>query len=117
MQFKDNKAIYLQIADKLCDDILNGTYPEDERIISVRECAIAVEVNSNTCVRAYEWLQNNNIIYTKRGLGYFVCAGAKESIMENRKAEFFNEFLPELKKKMQLLHIGKDEVIKVLNEA
>ena len=57
MRFKDNKAIYLQIADLICDDILQGRLLEDERIPSVREYAAAVEVNANTCVRAYDWLQ------------------------------------------------------------
>ena len=58
MRFKDNKAIYLQIADFICDDILQGKLLEDERIPSVREYAATVEVNANTCARAYDWLQN-----------------------------------------------------------
>ena len=51
MRFKDNKAIYLQIADLICDDILQGKLLEDERIPSVREYAATVEVNANTCAR------------------------------------------------------------------
>ena len=114
MNFKDNKAIYLQIADLLCDEILAGSYAEDERTPSVREYATKVEVNANTCARAYDWMQGQNIIYTKRGLGYFVCSGAKEAIMKMKKMEFFNEFLPELARKMQVLGIGKEELIEKL---
>lgn len=114
MTFKDNKAIYLQIADLLCDEILAGEHAEDERIPSVREYAAKVEVNANTCARAYDWMQGQDIIYTKRGLGYFVCEGAKEAILQMKKAEFFDEFLPELARKMQVLGIGKEELIEKL---
>lgn len=116
MNFKDNKAIYLQIADLLCDEILGGEYAEEERIPSVREYAAKVEVNANTCARAYDWMQGQDVIYTKRGLGYFVCHGAKEAIHQMKKKEFFDEFLPELSKKMQVLGIGKEELINELNK-
>ena len=48
MNFKESKAIYLQIADRICDEILLGQYQEEERIPSVREYAAMVEVNANT---------------------------------------------------------------------
>ena len=50
MNFKESKAIYLQIADRICDEILLGQYPEEERIPSVREYAAIVEVNANTAM-------------------------------------------------------------------
>jgi len=116
MDFKDNKAIYLQIADYLCDEILQDKYPEGERIPSVRESAANVEVNVNTCMRTYDWLQNQNIIFTKRGLGYFVMEGAKEAILTMRKREFFEDFLPDLTKKMQTLSISTDELVAEINK-
>ena len=50
MNFKESNAIYLQIADRICDEILLGHYPEEERIPSVGEYAAIVEVNANTCL-------------------------------------------------------------------
>jgi len=110
MRFKDNKAIYLQIADLICDDILQGRLLEDERIPSVREYAAAVEVNANTCVRAYDWLQGQNIIYTRRGLGYFVNSGAKDAIQQMKRQEFLTETLPDVARQMASLHITMDEL-------
>ena len=46
MNFKESRAIYLQIADRICDDILLGQYEEEGRIPSVREYASIVEVNA-----------------------------------------------------------------------
>ena len=110
MQFKDNKAIYLQIADLICEDILQGRLVEDERVPSVREFAATVEVNANTCARAYDWLQGQEIIYTKRGLGYFVSAGAKEAIRQMKRQEFMQETLPEVARQMVNLNITMQEL-------
>lgn len=110
MRFKDNKAIYLQIADLICDDILQQKLLEDERIPSVREYATALEVNANTCARAYDWLQGQDIIYTKRGLGYFVAAGAPEAIRQMKRHEFMDETLPDVARQMVNLDITMSEL-------
>ena len=112
MTFTNDKAIYLQMADRLCDEILAGTYKEDDRIPSVREYAVLLQVNTNTAVKAYDELARANIIYNKRGLGYFVTPGAKKQILKERKQEFMKERLPELFRQMQLLGIGIEEVCK-----
>lgn len=114
MDFKENKAIYLQIAELLMDEILQGKHAEEDRIPSVREYAANVEVNVNTCMRAYDWLCSQEIIFTKRGLGYFVSHDARETILTLRKKEFFEEFLPELKQKMQTLGISREEIAEQL---
>ena len=91
MNFSNDKAIYVQIAERLSDEILAGKYKEDERIPSVREYAVLLEVNANTTVKAYDLLATDEIIYNKRGLGYFVSAGAKKQIKKTRKKEFMKE--------------------------
>ena len=111
MTFTNDKAIYIQMADRLCDEILAGTYKDDDRIPSVREYAVMLEVNANTAVKAYDELSRANIIYNKRGLGYFVTPGAKKQILNERKQEFMKERLPELFRQMQLLDITIDDVV------
>lgn len=112
MTFSNDKAIYMQMADRLCDEILSGTYKDDDRIPSVREYAVLLEVNTNTAVKAYDELARANIIYIKRGLGYFVTKGAKEQILKERRRIFLSERLPELFRQMELLGISIDEVTK-----
>ena len=108
MTFKENKPIYLQIADRIMDEILQHVYEEEGRILSVREYAGVVEVNANTVVRTYDYLQNQGIIYNKRGLGYFVSAGAAQKIVELRKETFLQQVLPDVFKEMCLLHISME---------
>ena len=110
MTFSNDKAIYLQMADRLCDEILSGKYKDDDRIPSVREYAVLLEVNTNTAVKAYDELARANIIYNKRGLGYFVTPGAKKQILKERKQEFMKQRLPELFRQMALLDITIDDV-------
>ena len=112
MTFNTDKAIYLQMADRLCDEILAGKYPEEDRIPSVREYAVMLEVNANTAVKAYDALARDGVIYNKRGLGYFVTAGASKEIKKVRKAEFMKQTLPELFRQMQLLDITIEDIQK-----
>lgn len=114
MDFSNDKAIYIQIAERLCDEILAGKYLEDERVPSVREYAVLLEVNTNTTVKSYDQLASEGIIYNKRGLGYFVSSGAKRQIKKTRKQEFMKERLPELARQMVLLDISLDEVKEAL---
>lgn len=101
MNFKDNKAIYLQIADRIGDQILSGALAPEGKIPSVRELAAEIEVNANTVARTYEYLQQGGIIYTKRGLGYFVSPDAKEIIVAARREQLMrgemDYFLGQLK--------------------
>ena len=110
MIFTNDKAIYIQMADRLCDEILAGKYKDDDRIPSVREYAVLLEVNTNTAVKAYEQLAREEIIYNKRGLGYFVTPGARKQILKVRKQEFMKERLPELFRQMNLLDITIEDV-------
>ena len=111
MDFKNQKAIYLQIAEHVMDQILSGRYPEDAKLPSVREYAADVEVNVNTVARSFEWLQLHDIVIVRRGLGNFVAPGALREIEAIRKEEFFNEQLPDLFQSMQTLGITLDEVV------
>lgn len=114
--FSNDKAIYLQMADRLCDEILAGTYGADGRIPSVREYAVMLEVNTNTAVKAYDALARDGIIYNRRGLGYFVSPTARDTIMQSRRREFIDRKLPEMFRNMRLLGIGIDEVTERWNQ-
>lgn len=111
MTFTNDKPIYIQMADLLCDDILAGKFVADDRIPSVREFAVQMEVNTNTAVKTYDMLSRDNIIYNKRGLGYFVSPDARRQILSVRKREFLEQTLPSLFRQMSLLNISIDEVV------
>ena len=110
MQFRESQAIYLQIADFVCEKILLKEWKTDERIPAVRELAIQLEVNPNTVMRTYEFLQQQEIIYNQRGIGYFVSPGAIKNAIQYRKNEFMEKDLPQLFRAMYLLDMEPDEL-------
>lgn len=116
MNFKESKAIYLQIADRICDEVLLGKYGEDERIPSVREYAAVVEVNANTTMRSYDYLQSQGIIYNKRGIGYFVSPGAPKLILSLRREYFLKEEVDYFFKQMYTLDIKPEELSAMYQE-
>lgn len=116
MNFKESKAIYLQIADRIADEILLGHYPEEERIPSVREYAAVVEVNANTVMRSIDYLQSQNIIYNKRGIGYFVSVGAKMLILSLRREIFMKEELAYFFRQLSTLDIPMEDIAKMYRE-
>ena len=116
MNFKESKAIYLQIADRICDEILLGQFGDEERIPSVREYAAIVEVNANTVMRSFDYLQSQNIIYNKRGIGYFVSTGTRELIHSLRKNTFLKEELDYFFKQIKTLDIPIEEITDMYRE-
>ena len=116
MDFTDHKPIYLQMADRLMDDIAADIYISEARIPSVREYAMKLGVNTNTAMKAYDELSRMNIIYNKRGLGYFVTYGAKDEIIRQRKQEFFDVTLRQLYHEMSLLNLSVEEVAAELDK-
>ncbi len=110
MMFRDNQTIYLQIAERICDEILENKFPPGERIPSIREYAVLVEVNANTVVRSYEWLQMHDIIFNKRGLGYYVSPDGKKRIKALRQERFIKEELPVFFNRLYTLDITMEEI-------
>lgn len=94
MEIRDNgQAIYLQIADYVCNKILLRQWLPEEKIPSVRELAVQISVNPNTVARGYEFLKNNGIIIDKRGIGYFVEKRGLEQAKKFRQEDFFQNEL------------------------
>ena len=116
MEYNEHKPIYLQNVDLMQEKIVRGEWAEEERIPSVREYAALVEVNANTVVRTYDYLQSQEIIYTRRGLGYFVCPGAGEKISSLRRTTFMEVELPEFFKQLRALDIPIEEIVRMYGE-
>ena len=103
IEFKYNQAIYLQIADQFVENIIQKKWKSGERLPSVRETAVEFEVNPNTTLRTFSYLQDQGIIFNKRGLGYFVADDGYEKTLALKKEQFVQEELPTLFKSMELL--------------
>ncbi|ADQ79203.1 transcriptional regulator, GntR family [Paludibacter propionicigenes WB4] len=116
MEFKETQAIYLQIGDYICEQILLSRWKEGDRIPSVRELGVDLQVNPNTVMRTFDFLQNNDIIFNKRGVGYFVAEQANEKIIKYRRNQFMDHELPVFFKNITLLNMNFDDLKVQYNE-
>lgn len=110
MEFKETPAIYIQIAEYVCEQILLKKWKLGDKIISIRDLAVTMEVNPNTVQRAYDFLQQKDIITNKRGVGYFIEDDAMEKILSFRREQFIENELPVFMRNVYLLKIDFQEI-------
>jgi GntR family transcriptional regulator len=110
MEFKNNKGIFLQIADNISEKVMEGNYPPGEKIPSVRDLATEMGVNPNTVMRTYSELQTRGIIENKRGVGYYVSDNAVKIIRQWKRKEFFENDLPLIIRQTKILDITLEEL-------
>jgi DNA-binding transcriptional regulator YhcF (GntR family) len=110
MDFRDKQAIYLQIAEYVSEQVLLGRWAAGDKIPSVRELAAELEVNPNTVMRTYEFLNQQGVIANKRGIGYFPADDATDKIRGFRREQFLQNDLPQFFKNLTLLGIDLREI-------
>lgn len=110
MEFGTNKPIYLHIYDIVVERIILGAWHEGDRVPSVRELAVELQVNPNTVMRAYDALCQGGIITPSRGIGYFISEGARERALAESRREFVERDLMELFRRMETLGFTPNEL-------
>ena len=113
MEFAKNQAIYMQIAEFMLENILSMQWKSGDKVPSVREMASTTQVNPNTIMRTFNYLQDQEIIFNKRGIGYFISDDALDKSRELKKSDFVNHFLPQVFKTMNLLKMDFDDLKKI----
>lgn len=112
--WRDDQPIYKQLKEKIVHLILTGAYREGESLPSVRNVAAEFQINHLTVAKAYQELVDEMIVEKRRGLGMFVLADAREKLLNSEKNKFFEQEVPELKKRLRELGIQTDELVKKL---
>ncbi len=109
---ESNKAIYIQIADRICNEILEERYSANSRLPSVREYAGDLQVNANTVMRSYDRLSQKGIIYNKRGIGFFVSSDARDKILAEKAEQLEDTRIFEFFDLLYHLNISPDDLRK-----
>jgi len=110
MEFKATPAIYLQIAEYVCENILLENWTLGDRIVSIRDLAVTMEVNPNTVQRAYDFLQQKEIISNKRGIGYYISEDAMDRILNFRREQFMEHELPVFMRNIYLMKMDISDI-------
>ena len=113
----EERSIYLQIGEKIEEDILRGILLEEERVPSTNELARAYTINPATAAKGINLLVDQGILYKKRGIGMFVAKGAKEQIIEKRKQNFYDRYVRGLVEEAESLSITEEELLEMIRRA
>jgi DNA-binding transcriptional regulator YhcF (GntR family) len=116
VEFNKNHPIYLQIADLICEKILLDDWKKGERIPSVRELAVSIQVNPNTVMRTYALLQEEGIINNQRGIGFFVADDGSQAAKAFVSRQVIEADMSNLFRKMKMTGITFEELKKYFDE-
>jgi len=114
MNSKNEKPIYVQLADWIMDAILSGAFPEESQVPSTTEISSNYRINPATALKGVNILVDESILYKKRGLGMFVCSGAKSKILKKRQKDFFESYITALISEAEKLAINKNEILEMI---
>jgi GntR family transcriptional regulator len=109
-EWNDSQPIYRQLRDRGVHMILDGVLKEGDPLPSVRTVAAEYRVNPLTVLKAYQELVDEDLVETKRGLGMFVKAGARELLLKGERQKFLTEEWPRVAARIQRLGLKPKEL-------
>lgn len=110
----DSRPIFVQIAERIEDDIMEGVLPEESQVLSTNQFAAFYKINPATAAKGVNMLVDEGILYKKRGIGMFVAEGARVKVMEKRKELFFEEFVVSMMREAKKLGITTDQLTEMI---
>jgi DNA-binding transcriptional regulator YhcF (GntR family) len=110
----DRQPIYLQIVDRFRENMATGEMQPGNRVPSIRDVASGMRVNPNTVNRAYQEMERQGLIYSQRGMGYYVSEDVEK--MQGFKSNMAREVIDRFLKDMQSMGFTPEEIIKTLRE-
>jgi GntR family transcriptional regulator len=110
MDFRPNYPIYLQVADFVCEKVLTRQWRNGDRLPAVKDLSLQTAVNPNTVIKALGYLQDNGILHSQRGLGYFLTDSAEASTRALKRQQFIDIELPRVFASMELLGLGLEDL-------
>ena len=116
MDFGSEIPIYMQLAQSIEDDIVNGLFLEEQLIPSTTEISLHYKINPATVGKGFNLLVDEGILYKKRGVGMFVAKGAKQQLLRKRKNLFFDRYIKAMLEEAQRLCISKEELMRMIEE-
>jgi len=107
---EEGKPIFVQIAEQIENDVIDGVYPPETQVPSTNEFAAFYRINPATAGKGVNLLVDEGVLYKKRGIGMFVSDGARERLVAKRRDAFREEYLRPLLAEAAKLGIGPDQL-------
>ena len=112
----EGTPLFAQVAERLAADIADGGLAEGERVPSTNELAAFYRINPATAAKGINVLADEGLLDKRRGIGMFVAAGARATLLARRRAEFTGRYVEPLLTEATRLGIDPDELIALIRE-
>jgi GntR family transcriptional regulator len=109
--WNDSQPIYWQLKERTVAMILDGTLGEGEPLPSVRTVASEFQLNPITVSKSYQALVEEGLVEKRRGLGMFVCEGARRKLIASERAKFLDEEWPAMLNRIGQLGLSLEELL------
>ena len=110
----DGRPIFIQIAERIEDDIISGGLAEEAQVPSTNQFAAFYKINPATAAKGVNLLVDEGILYKKRGIGMFVADGARDKLIEKRKEHFFEQYVVSMMHEARKLGITTDQLTEMI---
>lgn len=114
--FTADSPIFQQLAAKITDDIVSGSYPEESAVPSATDFALFYQMNPATASKGVNMLVDLGALYKKRGIGMFVATGARDLLLSRRRDEFREQYLEPLLREARVLRLSTAELHQMIDE-
>ena len=114
--FDENRPIFVQIAERISGDILDGALAEDAQVPSTNELAAFYQINPATVAKGVSELVTDGVLYKKRGIGMFVSCGARARLLAQRRELFVGQYIKPLMHEATKLGIRPDQLQRMIGE-
>jgi DNA-binding transcriptional regulator YhcF (GntR family) len=111
----DTRPIFVQIAERIEEDILAGRLVEEEQVPSTNQFATLYQINPATAAKGVNLLVDEGILYKKRGLGMYVATGSRERLLEKRRQQFFERYVVTMLQEAEKLGITTEQVTDMIH--
>jgi GntR family transcriptional regulator len=109
--WNDSQPIYWQLKERTVAMILDGTLAEGEALPSVRNVASEFQLNPITVSKSYQALVDEGLVEKRRGLGMFVCEGARRKLVESERAKFLRDEWPAMLNRVEQLGLSIGDLL------
>ncbi|HEX4060926.1 MAG TPA: GntR family transcriptional regulator [Streptosporangiaceae bacterium] len=109
--------LFVQIAERLADEIADGALAEGERVPSTNELAAFYRINPATAAKGINMLTDDGLLEKRRGIGMFVAAGAQVRLLDERRKLFAERFVEPLVIEAGRLGIDANELVTLIRAA
>ena len=113
----DSRPIFLQIAEEIENEIVEGTLAEEAQVPSTNEFAAFHRINPATAAKGVNRLVDEGILYKQRGIGMFVATGARAALLQRRRDQFFDQYVRPLAVEARKLGISPHELAEMVRSS